>query len=71
MQSTQCELIPLPIADYRTLPKVEVIASGYEWMCPVCDSYNTLIAVPKYGVAVQCIKCQQRLAVDEVMHALD
>jgi hypothetical protein len=56
-------------AGYDALPAVDVIVSGYEFDCPSCGTYNTLIDIPKYGKAVECHRCHARFRVDEATHA--
>jgi len=34
--------------------EVDLIASGYEWICPKCEQYNTEIAIPKTLVCKEC-----------------
>jgi transposase-like protein len=53
------------------LEEVEIIASGYEFDCPECDAYNTLAAIPSYGMAVECRSCHKQFAVGESHHAQD
>jgi len=59
----------LPEAEFGALSSVDVIASGYEFNCPACETYNTLIAIPKHGAAVECHNCHARFRIDEASHA--
>lgn len=61
----------LPDAEFGSLPSVTLIASGYEFDCPSCETHNTLIAIPKHGKAVECHNCHARFKVDEARHAHD
>lgn len=56
---------------YRELESVDIIASGYEFNCPNCDTNNTLIAIPKYGTAIECHSCHEKFAVSEALDAHD
>ena len=61
--------VSVPKSRYDGLPSVDIIASGYEFDCPSCLTYNTLIDIPKYGTAVECHHCHDRFRVDEANHA--
>lgn len=56
---------------YEALTRIDLIASGYEFECPECLTYNTLTAIPKYGTAVECHYCHEQFQVDESNHAHD
>ena len=45
---------------------VDLIASGYEWICPVCNTLNHEIETKN---AVTCATCQSELGTDETHHA--
>ena len=47
---------------------VDVIASGYEWICPRCKSINHEI---EYHVAVSCGKCGETFGTNPPEHAMD
>ncbi len=47
--------------------QVDIIASGYEWICPNCGRYNTCIETLEH---VQCKDCQREYEVGEVLHAI-
>lgn len=51
---------------FRSFESVELIASGYEWVCPHCDILNKEIEVP---VRVTCRKCRSQLRVRNAEHA--
>lgn len=38
------------------VPEVDIIASGYEWICPVCEEYNLFMEIPKEDL-VKCGSC--------------
>ena len=38
---------------------VEMIASGYEWVCPECGEDNTETGIPVIGTALADIRCQE------------
>lgn len=50
------------------MPKktVEIIASGYEWICPDCKHYNKEIEVTEH---VTCEECKTKHEVKEFHHA--
>lgn len=48
------------------LDSVDLIASGYEWICPDCKGYNREIGVTLY---VSCKKCNRTFEVDDHLHA--
>lgn len=47
---------------------VDIIASGYEWICPVCDEHNKVI---EYTELVTCRnhKCQLSFKTNPPEHA--
>lgn len=45
---------------------VDLIASGYEWTCPKCDTLNREIAIKE---TVKCANCGEEFEVGEVDHA--
>jgi len=47
---------------------VDLIASGYEWICPDCEHYQRIIAITE---TVTCEKCGEKFTVDEIHHAYD
>lgn len=49
------------------IESVELIASGYEWICPACEEINKEIEV---NVAVTCKFCQNTYHVDDYHHAI-
>jgi len=61
--------VSLPDAEFDALAAVGLIASGYEFNCPSCQTHNKLIAIPKHGTAVECHNCHARFKVDEANHA--
>jgi hypothetical protein len=56
---------------YDALDAVDIIASGYEFDCPKCETYNTLIDIPRYGRAVQCRNCKSTFRVEDAVDAQD
>lgn len=46
---------------------VELIASGYEWVCPICETFNQVIEVSE---VVKCKKCQLEFTVKDYYHAI-
>ena len=45
---------------------VDVIASGYEWICPVCDYFNNEIEITG---KVKCRGCKQTFKTNPAEHA--
>ena len=52
----------------KNLPIVDVIASGYEWVCPECGILNEIIEFPRNPV-VQCSECNKKVELDIPEHA--
>lgn len=50
--------------------KVDLIASGYEWICPDCGKLNKLVAIPS-SLTVDCADCGQEYEVDNIHAALE
>ena len=48
------------------MESVQLIASGYEWICPDCNSFNKEIEVTE---RVKCHSCKKTYAVDDYYHA--
>ena len=44
---------------------VELISSGYEWTCPVCDTLSTVIETTE---SVTCEACEREFKVDSYAH---
>ena len=53
----------------ENVPVVDVIASGYEWICPVCKELHTINEWPKNPI-VQCPDCWLTVELDLPNHAL-
>jgi len=45
---------------------VDIIASGYEWVCPKCEHYNTEI---EHAYQVQCNLCERVFETNPPEHA--
>jgi len=50
-----------------TMESVDLIASGYEWICPHCDNLNKEIEIPRDEVL--CDKCYNTFKINDVHHA--
>ena len=48
---------------------VEIIASGYEWTCPICEFVHKIIEVPK-SQHVHCADCGNIFHTEPPDHAL-
>ena len=49
------------------MESVDIIASGYEFVCPNCDAYNTIVQT---AIDVVCGSCKPTFEVDEIEHAI-
>lgn len=49
-----------------TSETVILIASGYEWICPECDEFNTEI---ESNVRVTCPECGESFTTEPPLHA--
>jgi DNA-directed RNA polymerase subunit RPC12/RpoP len=48
------------------MKNVDIIASGYEWVCPSCGRFNTEIEVKEI---VQCPGCEEKFEINPPEHA--
>jgi len=48
--------------------EVELIASGYEWTCPNCDTLNKEMEIPN-DETVRCSYCKNRYKISNYAHA--
>lgn len=46
--------------------RVNIIASGYEWTCPGCETNNTEIS---HAAIVRCEKCEKAYFTDNPDHS--
>lgn len=53
--------------DYEEPVEVDLIASGYEWVCPKCDCENREIEVSE---SVTCDECESVWQVADYNHAI-
>ncbi len=73
----RAEVVPMvdaegfPTDEYDELEEADIIASGYEFDCEECGTYNTLISIPKWGSAVKCRKCGTLYKSEQANHAID
>ncbi|KKN19124.1 hypothetical protein LCGC14_0948800 [marine sediment metagenome] len=51
----------------ETEKSVDIIASGYEWICPACKRYNTEIEVLEI---VECSRCKNWFNTNLPEHAM-
>ena len=58
--------LSFPSYDVKPMESVELIASGYEWICPNCDCNNHEIGVEEMVV---CKDCEEQFEVKEYYHA--
>jgi DNA-directed RNA polymerase subunit RPC12/RpoP len=52
----------------RGMDTVDLIASGYEWTCPKCDTLNEEIEVTE---KVSCRNCRRIFKVQDYQHAIE
>jgi len=59
----------VPVSARQPSEPVELIASGYEWICPhdSCGEFNKVIEVREFVV---CQKCKRRYRVQDYHHAI-
>ena len=50
------------------LEEVELIASGYEWICPKCGGFNTHYEIPP-GDIIECRFCKTKFKIKDFFHA--
>jgi len=50
------------------LEPVEIIASGYEWICPKCKTLNKIHEIPLEEI-VKCIHCNTKFRIEDFYHA--
>ena len=53
---------------------VMLIASGYEWLCPECNTFNKFgCEIPKnlVKVMVTCTNCKRKYDIDGFEHAFE
>ncbi|GAG05766.1 unnamed protein product [marine sediment metagenome] len=48
------------------MEKVDMIASGYEWVCSACEHFNTEVEIDS---VVICAACATTFEVGDVEHA--
>mgnify|MGYP001560228485 CR=1 FL=1 len=69
----KAETVVLTYAEQAALPDealyAGLIASGYETMCPYCETFCELIEVPGDTEAVLCPKCGKAFITDLPEHA--
>ena len=56
------------ITDFETQKveyRVDCIASGYEWVCPTCETLNELI---EFVELVQCEYCREKFRLNYPQH---
>lgn len=46
--------------------QVDIIASGYEWICPDCETFNTEIEITE---TVKCVCCDAEFETAPAEHA--
>lgn len=50
----------------KDLEYVDLISTGYEWICPNCNELNNEMEITE---TVDCINCDKEFYVDNVEHA--
>lgn len=48
------------------MESVDIIASGYEWVCPICEHYNEEIEITE---KVTCVGCNEIFETNPPEHA--
>jgi uncharacterized protein (DUF983 family) len=54
----------------ENLPIADVIASGYEYICPYCEEFHEVPGYPKQSV-VSCQECGEEFGLNIPEHAYD
>ena len=57
------------MANTVTRESVDIIASGYEWICPHCDTLNKLSEYPSSQIVV-CEQCGETCEAELPEHAI-
>jgi rubrerythrin len=52
------------------IPLVNVIASGYEWICPECGYFHEIIEFP-HSTKTRCQGCGLHVELDIPEHAME
>ena len=55
------------LPDKGNSPKVDLIAIGYEWVCPICEEFNREIEVTEI---VTCYGCSDSFKTNPAEHAI-
>ena len=50
---------------------IDVIASGYEWICPECEYINKMIEYPRRNSDVACDGCGEHVELSYPEHAFE
>ena len=50
------------------MKKVTVVASGYEWICPKCETLNAEI---EWSENLQCSMCEEVFEADPPVHVYE
>ena len=61
----------MTLGENRTenIPVVDVIASGYEWICPECGEMHDIIEFPRNPI-IRCLDCNFKVELDLPEHAI-
>ena len=54
--------------EMEEMEQVDLIASGYEWVCPNCELLNKEIEIP-HSEIVECNNCGEKYEVGDHFHA--
>lgn len=47
---------------------VDIVASGYEFYCPDCGEFNTIVEIPKSDIVI-CSKCKTTFGIATIEEA--
>jgi len=52
----------------NNLERIELIASGYEWICLKCQMLNKIYEIPKQDI-IECPFCNTKFKIEDFFHA--
>lgn len=66
-EEVQAHLPEVPLTDEQEAETVDLVASGYEWICPNCDHFNHEIEA---NAEVTCRECGRTYETNPPEHAI-
>jgi uncharacterized protein YbaR (Trm112 family) len=65
VEKTPKAVFHTPVLEEDEAEQVGLIASGYEWICPLCDQFNKEIEINEQ---VTCKRCKRVFPVSDYSH---